>query len=143
MANEDALRGLLAERRLGVLATLQRDGRPQLSTIMYHYDADQDTVRVSVTDTRAKVRNLRRDPRAALHVSSEDGWLWVVAEGTADLSEVAKFPEDATVEELAALYRAVQGEHSDWNDFRTAMVRDQRLVLRLRVARVYGVGPQG
>nr|WP_253878898.1 PPOX class F420-dependent oxidoreductase [Actinomadura rupiterrae] len=132
------MRKLLAQSKLGVLATLKRDGRPQLSNINYHYDTDRDLVRISVTADRAKARNLRRDPRASLHVTSPDGWAWTVAEGTAELSDVAADEHDAAVEELIDVYRAVQGEHPDWDDYRRAMVRDQRLVVRLPVERVYG-----
>lgn len=137
-AKDAALRGLLGQRRLGVVATLKRDGRPQLSNVFYHYDREADVVRVSVTDSRAKVRNVRRDPRVSLYVTSDDGWQWAVAEGTAELSPVAEEPHDDTVEELVRLYRALQGEHRDWDDFRATMVRDRRLVLRLPVGRLYG-----
>ena len=96
-------------------------------------------IRISTTDDRAKVRNLRRDPRASFHVSSRDFWTYAVAEGIADLSPVAGEPGDATVEELINLYRAAQGEHPDWADYRAAMVRDHRLVVRVRVERAYGL----
>lgn len=135
----DALRKLLATRRFGVLATIKRDGRPQLSTVNHHFDPDTGLIRVSITDGRAKTRNLRRDPRASYHVSSEDGWSYGVAEGVAELSEVARDPHDAAVEELIDLYRAIAGEHPDWDDYRRAMVADGRLVLRLRVDRIYGL----
>jgi hypothetical protein len=62
-----------------------------------------------------------------------------VAEGTAELSPVAADPQDQTVEDLIALYRDIQGEHPDWDDYRRAMVADQRVVLRLLVSRVYGM----
>ncbi|KAB1144941.1 PPOX class F420-dependent oxidoreductase [Streptomyces luteolifulvus] len=136
---QDALLALLAESRGGVLVTLKRDGRPQLSNVSHHYYPDERIVRISVTDDRAKTRNLRRDPRASYHVTSSDRWAWTVAEGTADLSPVAKDPHDETVEELVRLYRDVVGEHPDWDDFRAAMVRDRRLVLRLKVERAYGI----
>ncbi|MEV4259740.1 PPOX class F420-dependent oxidoreductase [Spirillospora sp. NPDC049652] len=138
MAEVTGLRELLARRRLGALVTIKKDGRPQLSNIIYRYDPDRDLVRISVTDDRAKTRNLRRDPRASLHVSSEDGWSWTVAEGTAELSEVAADEHDATVGELVDLYRALQGEHPDWDDYRRAMVRERRLVVRLPVEHLYG-----
>jgi PPOX class probable F420-dependent enzyme len=93
---------------------------------------------VSLTETRAKTKNLRRDPRAGYHATTADRWSYVVAEGTAELTPVAADPHDATVEELITLYRHVQGEHPDWDDYRRAMVEDQRLVLRLHVERVYG-----
>ncbi|MFC5181293.1 PPOX class F420-dependent oxidoreductase [Actinomadura harenae] len=138
MADETGLRRLLAESRLGALVTIKRDGRPQLSNIIYHYDRDRDLVRISVTDDRAKTRNLRRDPRASLHVSSKDGWSWTVAEGVAELTDVAAGERDATVEELVDLYRSIRGEHPDWDEYRRVMVEERRLVVRLPVERVYG-----
>lgn len=134
---EPEMRRLLEERHHGVLVTLKRDGRPQLSNISYAL-AD-GVIRISVTDGRAKTANLRRDPRASLHVTSDDFWSYVVAEGEAQLTPAAADPGDATVEELVALYRSVQGEHEDWDDFRAAMVRDRRLVIRIPVGRLYGM----
>ncbi|MER6348053.1 PPOX class F420-dependent oxidoreductase [Streptomyces sp. NPDC001595] len=136
---QDALLTLLAEGHDGVLVTLKRDGRPQLSNVNHAYYPDERTIRVSLTDDRAKTRNLRRDPRASYHVTTADRWAYAVAEGTADLSPVAQDPYDETVEELIRLYRDVRGEHPDWDDYRAAMVRDRRLVLRLRVERAYGI----
>lgn len=138
-----ALKELIASRRLGILATIKRDGRPQLSNVVYSFDRGSGLIRVSVTDGRAKTANLRRDPRASFQVSSEDGWAYAVAEARAELTPVAERPDDPTVEELVGLYRAVQGEHPDWDDFRRAMVAERRLVLRLHVERVYGVPPRG
>ncbi|MHB9857867.1 PPOX class F420-dependent oxidoreductase [Streptomyces sp. YIM S03343] len=140
---QDALIRLLATSRGGVLVTLKRDGRPQLSNVAHHYYPDERLIRISVTDDRAKTRNLRRDPRASYYVTSRDRWAYTVAEGTAELSPVAADPHDATVEELIGLYREVQGEHPDWDDYRAAMVRDRRLVLRLPVERVYGIPARG
>ncbi|MFI1104768.1 PPOX class F420-dependent oxidoreductase [Streptomyces melanogenes] len=137
-AHEEALLKLVAAEKGGVLATLKRDGRPQLSNVNHAYYAEEGVIKVSLTDDRAKTKNLRRDPRASYHVTSADRWAWTVAEGTADLSPVAADPHDATVEELVQLYRDVQGEHPDWDDYRRAMVRDRRVVLRLRVERAYG-----
>ncbi|WP_416971183.1 PPOX class F420-dependent oxidoreductase [Streptomyces sp. 4F14] len=135
----DALLALLAEARGGVLVTLKRDGRPQLSNVTHHYDPGERTLRISVTADRAKTRNLQRDPRTSYHVTSADRWAYTVVEGTAELTPPAEDPADDTVEELIRLYRAVQGEHPDWDDFRAAMVRDRRLVVRLRVERAYGI----
>ena len=84
---------------------------------------------------------MRRDPRASLYVSREDFWAYVVLEGHAELSPVSTEPGDATGQELADVYRAVQGEHPDWDDFFDAMVRDRRLVVRLRPERAYGIAP--
>jgi PPOX class probable F420-dependent enzyme len=129
---------LLAGTKLGVLITLKRDGRPQSSNILYAYDAVAQIVRISVTADRKKTKNLLRDPRANLHVMSTDGWSWMVAEAIADLTPVAAALDDATVEELVGVYRAVQGEHADWDDYRRAMVHDKRLVIRLPLERTYG-----
>ena len=122
----------------GVLVTLKRDGRPQLSNISYA--VTDGVVRISITDGRAKTKNLRRDPRASLYVSSSDFWSYIVLEGTVELSSVAAARDDATVEELIVLLRAVQGkEHPDWDEYRQAMVDDKRLVARLRPERAYGI----
>lgn len=126
-----------ADRSKGVLLTLRSNGRPQASNIVYAV-GDDDVVRISVTDDRAKTANLRRDPRASLHVASDDFWQYVVVEADAELSPVATRPGDDTCRELRELYRAVSGEHDDWDDFDRAMVRDHRLVLRLRPERAYG-----
>jgi len=136
---EPALVDLLGGHDRGVLVTLKHDGRPQLSNVNYAWDTNARTIRVSVTDGRAKVANLRRDPRASFHVTTSDGWSYVVAEGDARLGPVAAEPDDAVVDDLVDLFRALQGEHPDWDDYRTAMVRDRRLVLRLPVDRVYGL----
>jgi PPOX class probable F420-dependent enzyme len=124
----------------GILITLRSDGRPQSSNIAFGV-GDDGIVRISVTDNRAKTRNLRRDPRTALHVNRADFYAYVVLEGDADLSHVASRPDDATVGELVELYRSVQGEHPDWKEFREAMVADRRLVVRLRPSRAYGMLP--
>ncbi|MFE7323394.1 PPOX class F420-dependent oxidoreductase [Streptomyces sp. NPDC057565] len=137
-AEQDALLRLIAEEDGGVLVTLKRDGRPQLSNVNHFYYPEERIIRVSITEGRAKTRNLRRDPRASYHVTSKDRWAWTVADGAAELSPVAADPHDATVEELITLYRDVQGEHPDWDDYRSAMVRDRRIVLRLHVEHVYG-----
>ena len=134
---DDRLRALLAERNQGVLTTLKRDGRPQLSNVSYTF-AD-GVVRMSVTAGRAKTRNLSRDPRASFYVCAPDFRSYAVAEGTAQLTPVAAAVDDATVDELVAVYRAIAGEHPDWDEYRTAMVADQRLVVRIPVDRVYGM----
>lgn len=138
-----ALLDLISGRNLGVLATIKRNGRPQLSNVNYAYEPERRLIRISVTDDRAKTANLRRDSRASFHVSSADGWSYAVVEGTAELSPVAVDPHDDTVAELIDVYRAVRGEHPDWDDYRQAMVADRRIVLRLPVERVYGMPPRG
>jgi PPOX class probable F420-dependent enzyme len=135
------LERLFGTRGRGVLATIKKDGRPQLSNIDFCYDAARSLVRISTTDGRAKVTNLRRDPRASLYVPSEGLATYAVAEGETELSDVARQLDDDTVGELIDVYRQVQGEHPDWDDYRRAMVDDQRLVIRLQVSRFYGFAP--
>ncbi|CAA9245015.1 MAG: Pyridoxine 5'-phosphate oxidase, Rv1155 [uncultured Blastococcus sp.] len=141
MATDPRMLAFLAENRWGVLATVKRDGRPQLSNVGYAYDAAEGLVRVSVTADRAKTRNLERDPRVTLHVASRDFWTWVAVEGTAELTPVAADPHDATVEDLITYYRGVSGEHENWDEYRAAMVADRRLVVRLRPEHAYGQLP--
>lgn len=129
-----------ADLRNGVLTTQKRDGRPQLSNIIYSLD-DTGMFRISVTATRAKYHNMVRDPRVSLHVARADFWAYAVFEADADLSPVAAAPDDATVEELVALYRSLGGEHPNWQEYREAMVNDQRCVVRLRPSHVYGMLP--
>ena len=133
------LEALFGFTGIAALATLKRDGRPQISNVVYYYDPLERTFSVSITDGRAKTRNMRRDPRVSLFADAADGWSYAVAEGNAELSEVAADPYDTTVEQLVALYRAVQGEHPDWEEFRAAMVAERRLLLRVRVERFYGI----
>jgi PPOX class probable F420-dependent enzyme len=121
----------------GVLATLHPDGRPQLSTVRFTY---RDRVaRISLTETRVKTRNLRRDPRAALYVQPSFERFFV-AEGTAELTATSITPGDDVGRELAALYESIAGPHPDWDDYFRAMVADRRLVLRLHVDHIYRGG---
>ena len=80
---DDKLLAVIADNSLGVLATLKKDGRPQLSNVSYYFDARSVAIQVSITEPRAKTRNLRRDPRASLLVSSDDGWSYAVEIGRA------------------------------------------------------------
>ena len=139
--SDHALRTLLATSDLGVLATIRRNGRPQLSVVNYDYDDARALVRISITDDRAKARNLRRDPRASLQVTSPGGGAWAVADGIVELTPVAADPHDDTVEALITHYRDVRGEHPDWDDFRRAMVADGRVLARLKIDHVYGQPP--
>lgn len=134
---EDRLFALLGGAHVGVLTTIKRDGRPQLSNVAYTF-AD-GVIRISVSAGRAKTANLRRDPRASFYVPAPNFRSYVVAEGVAELTPVASQPHDATVDELVAVYRAISGDHPDWDEYRAAMVDDRRLVVRIPVDRVYGM----
>src|SRR3954454_7889914 len=131
-------RTLLAEARLGVLATIKASGVPQLSPVTPCYDADADVVYVSMTDGRAKTANLRRDPRAALEVTSADGWSWATAEGTVTLIGPGTDPDGPEVQALVDYYRKAAGEHPDWAEYRAVMVADRRVLMAMRVERAYG-----
>lgn len=138
---DDKLLALIRGNSLGVLATTKRDGRPQLSNVKYYFDPRTVAFQVSVTEPRAKTRNLRRDPRASIHVASDDGWAYAVAEGDVILTPTAMTPHDDTVEALIALHRNIAGEHSDWDDYRRAMVDDRRVLLTMPISHLYGMPP--
>lgn len=125
------------DRHQSVLTTLRRDGKPQLSNVLHAVGGD-GLIRISTTADRAKFANLRRTPWAALHVDGPDFWSYAVLEGDVTLSEVAAAPDDAAVDELVELYRSLQGEHADWDDYRASMVRDRRLVVRIAPTHAYG-----
>jgi PPOX class probable F420-dependent enzyme len=129
-------------RKQGVLTTIRSNGRPQLSNILYLLGAD-GVIRISVTDTRAKTGNLRRDPRASLYVLGDNFYQYVVVEAETELLPVATDPNDATVEALVDYYREALGEHPDWDEYRATMVSDQRLLLLLRPERAYGMVATG
>jgi PPOX class probable F420-dependent enzyme len=114
-----------------VLATFRKDGRPALSPITVTVDA-QGRVVISTRQTAMKVQHLRRDPRAAVVVMN-DGFYgeWVSVEGTA---EIVELPE--AMELLVDYYRAASGEHPDWDEYRAAMERDQRVIVRFGIERV-------
>lgn len=136
---EDRLLALLADNTHGVVTTIKRDGRPQLSNVSYIFDVERRLIRVSITEGRAKTKNLRRDPRVSFYVSAPNFGAYVVAEGEADLTPVTTAPNDTTADELVEIYRAIAGDHPDWDDYREAMVKEQRLALRIPVTRVYGM----
>ena len=138
MAFDPALLALFAELRGGSLITLKRDGRPQASVVIHVWDPARRAVLISVTDDRAKTRNLRRDPRASYHVVAPDLTAWAVGEGFAELTPPAADPHDDTVEALVDLYRRLAGEHPDWPEYRAALVADRRVVLTLPFERAYG-----
>jgi PPOX class probable F420-dependent enzyme len=132
----------IRDRTQGVLATIRSNGRPQLSNIVYVH-GDEGMLRISVTDDRAKTANLRRDPRASLYVLGDNFYQYVVVEATAELTPVAADPHDATVDALVDYYKAGNGEHPDWEDYRATMVTDRRLLVVLRPERAYGMVAPG
>lgn len=136
----DALWNLLATRGKGVLATIKRDGRPQLSNISYTYDPATRTLSTSAATFRAKTKNLERDPRASVHVTSDDFLLWLVAEGTVTLGEPIHSHDEPAGQAKIAQIRAA---HPDWSDddlaaHLAAYPIIDRLTITLPVDRIYG-----
>jgi len=126
----DEARELIRQHHRAVLATFRADGRPQLSPVTPGVD-DEGRVEISTTAPSAKVRNLRRDPRISLCLLNPQFYGdWGQVEGTA---EIVELPE--AMELLVAYYRRISGEHPDWDDYRAAMVRDQRVVVRFAIER--------
>ena len=139
MEISDAIEFVRSHRR-GVLVTQKRDGRPQLSNIAYAV-GDDGVIRISITADRAKYTNLQRTPLASLHVTREDFYAYAVLDADVELSDVAAAPDDAAVDELVEQYRVIAGEHDNWEEFRAAMVRDRRVVVRLKPTYAYGMLP--
>jgi PPOX class probable F420-dependent enzyme len=126
----DEARQFVAEHHRGILATLRRDGRPQLSPVTAVVD-DAGRLLVSSRETAYKVKNLLANPWASYCGITEGFFgLWVQVEGTV---EVVHLPE--AMELLVDYYRRAAGEHPDWDDYRAAMERDRRVVIRLTIDR--------
>jgi PPOX class probable F420-dependent enzyme len=114
------------EHHHAVMQTYRRDGTPQMSPVACNVDADGRIV-VSTRETAMKTKHLRRDPRVALCVLSDQFFGdWIQIEGTA---QIVSLPE--AMEPLVDYYRTTSGEHPDWDDYRAAMVRDQRVIVRI------------
>jgi PPOX class probable F420-dependent enzyme len=126
----DEARAFLRTHHRAVLATFRADGRPQMSPVLAVVD-DAGRVVVSTRETAVKVRNLRRDPRAALCVLTDRFFgSWAQVEGEA---EVVSLPD--AMDLLVDYYRRAVGEHDDWDDYRAAMERERRVVVRFDVDR--------
>jgi PPOX class probable F420-dependent enzyme len=126
----DAARDFVRANHRAVLATMRRDGTPQLSPVTCGVD-DSGAVIVSTRKTAAKTKNARRDPRAWLCVFT-DGFFGQFVQVEGEVS-VVSLPE--AMEGLVDYYRSISGEHPDWDDYRASMVRDQRVLLRLDLTR--------
>lgn len=138
MPDEQQLLELIANSRQGVLAAVTRAGYPHLTNVLYVWDPVERTARISTTADRVKGRILRRDHHAALHVAGPHFWSYAVAEGDAETSEVAATPGDEASRELLEVHSAFHGG-LDEGAFFKQMVDARRLVVRLRVRRLYGL----
>ena len=124
----DQLLDFVRTRHHLVLVTTRRDGRPQLSPVSGGVDGEGRIV-ISTYPDRAKAHNLRRDPRASVLVLSEE-WddAWVQVDGTA---EVLDMPDQAAEDGLVEYFRCISGEHPDWDEYRAAMCRQGKSLLRI------------
>jgi PPOX class probable F420-dependent enzyme len=130
----DEARAFIQIHHRGVLATVRKDGEPQLSPVTVGVDEDGSLI-ISTRETAMKTLNVRRNGRASVCVFQDSFFgAWVQAEG---MATVESLPE--AMEGLVRYYRLVAGEHPDWEDYRRAMVRDRRVLLRMQIERV---GPQ-
>ena len=126
-----------SDKKSGVLITLRKDGRAQSSDIVY---AVKDGVfLISLTNTRAKTKNMLRDPRVLLHLTAPESWTYLSFDGAVELSEVTTSPEDETSNALVALYEAIAGEpHPNWDEFRKAMIDEGRQIATFTPTSVVG-----
>ncbi len=123
-------RRFVQQHHRAVLVTNRTDGRPQMSPVLAGVDGAGNIV-ISTRETALKARNLRRDPRASLCVMNDAFFgAWMQIDGTAT---ILSMPE--AMEPLVDYYRRVVGEHPDWADYRRAMVRDKRVLLRIAIER--------
>ena len=126
----DEAREFLRANHRTVLATVRADGRPQMSPVTCGLD-DAGRVIISTRETAVKTRNLRRNPLASLCVFTDAFFgPWVQLEGKA---EIISLPE--AMEFLVEYYRLVSGEHPDWDDYRAAMLRERRCLIRIDITR--------
>lgn len=127
----------IAQRTVATLITIRSDGRPQSSDIAYRIHDGQ--IVISLTETRAKTRNIAADPRVVLHLSDPGAWSYVSIDGIAELSAVTTRPGDATSDALVEYYEGVTGEaHPDWDEYRQAMVAERRLLATITPNSVVG-----
>jgi PPOX class probable F420-dependent enzyme len=126
----DQARAVVAQQHRAVLATMRMDGTPQMSPVVVAPDG-AGKLAISTRQTAYKLRNIRRDPRVWLCVIPDAFFgNWVQIEGVAEILEL---PE--AMEPLVEYYRTVSGEHPDWDDYRAAMQRDQRVLVRIEPTR--------
>ncbi|REE96434.1 TIGR03618 family F420-dependent PPOX class oxidoreductase [Thermomonospora umbrina] len=134
---DEELSRLLSGQRFGVLASVKRSGQPHLTTVLHHWSPEERVVRISTTADRLKPRHYRNDPHASLHVRGPDVWSFAVAEGEAEVSEVTTVPGDAVGRELLSLTPGFE-DPDDEAAFLEQLVADRRVLIRIRVSRLYG-----
>ncbi len=128
--DREALYEFVRPRHRAVVMTSRRDGRAQLSPVTCGLD-EEGRIVVATYPERAKAENARREPAVSVLVLSDD-WndAWVQVDGTADVIDVP-----ASIEPLVEYYRSISGEHADWDEYRTAMQKQGKSLLRITVDR--------
>ncbi|MBT2441811.1 TIGR03618 family F420-dependent PPOX class oxidoreductase [Streptomyces sp. ISL-36] len=135
--SDGALSALLSAGRFGTLATVKSSGHPHLTTMLYSWDPEERVLRFSTTADRVKVVHVRRTPQAGLHVQGPDVWSFAVAEGHAEATEPTTAPGDAVGRELLSMIPP-EARPADELPFFEQQVAEQRVVIRLKVRRLYG-----
>jgi PPOX class probable F420-dependent enzyme len=130
MTRDEAL-AFIRQNGRAVLGTRRSDGGMQLSPVLVAVDDDSSLI-ISTRETAIKTKNVRRDPRVYLCIMN-NGFFgeWAQAEGSA---RVESLP--GAMEGLVRYYRMLRGEHDNWDEYRAAMQRDKRVLLRISVDRV-------
>ena len=132
----DNIRDFIANNDKAVLSTFRRNGAAQLSIVVV--GAYGDGAAFTTTEDRAKLLNLRRDPRCSLLVSQDSWWGFVVLEGTARILSADNTDADELRQAFRDVYRSISGEHPDWDEYDRAMVEDKRAVVVVVPDRIYG-----
>ena len=124
-------RDYIRSHHRAILATVRRDGTPQMSPVAVTIDTDGYAV-VSSRETAIKVKNLRRDPRAWICAFPDSfyGERFVQVEG--DVT-IVSLPE--AMDGLVDYYRSISGEHPDWDEYRAAMTKEQRVLIKVALTR--------
>jgi PPOX class probable F420-dependent enzyme len=133
---DDERLALLAGSTSGALATIGRSGYPHQTTVLYAWDPDEQVIRISTRVNRVKAKNAANDSRGSLFVQGPDMWSFVVAEGDLEVSSVSTEPGDATGRELLRVMPQPDAEAEV--EFLQTQVDEERVVIRLRVRRLYG-----
>lgn len=130
MNREQALE-YLKRNHQGVLTTMKKDGRPQLSKISYLLDED-GVIKISTTNDRFKAMNIRRDARVSMMAMGENWYEYIVVEGEGQVSE------EGDLAELRRVYEGIMGKpHPNWQEYDEAMLKDHRVVLSLKIEKIY------
>jgi PPOX class probable F420-dependent enzyme len=131
--NEDPARRFIASSHRGVLATMKRDGRPQMSNMAYLLD-DDGRIKMSTRGPNVKVRNIRRDPRVTVAIQGETFADYLVVDGT------AKIVDENPIPLLKKIYEGIRGQpHPNWQEFEAAQRDEQRVVIDIEIEHMYPV----